>query len=577
MKMHAGRSFVLVALAPIAALGLACGSSTSAGNVGADAESEAAVEDSAAPPSEGGSSGADAPEDATEAGPAAEAGGDGAPVDGGGSSGSSSGAGDSGGGCSGSKILCGGICVPNDILNCGTCGHDCTTLHATSTPTCTAGQCGFPGLQCQSGWAHCSNDASEGCEADLTQASHCGSCGMACTSSPLCYFSDAGSSCVGASAIAVGSGFAFALFSNGSIDAWGENSGGYFALGEGQLGTGSTDTSDSTPAFVASITTATAVAAGDGHACALLTGGTVACWGDNTWGQLGADPNVTDQSLVPVVVPGLSDVTAIAVGGVHTCALVSGGTVKCWGSNDYGELGTSSTTQCNGSDACSFTPTAVPGLSNVAAITIGNEIAYGADHTCALLTDKTVKCWGFNPTQQLGQAIDGGDNGVPTPIAVPGVTNVLAVSGHSGGACALITGGTVQCWGEGGDGELGNGDVNATNSGPVVVMGLTDAVSISVGATTATICAVRSNGHAVCWGNNGNDELGNGVTSTDDAYAPVAVANLTNVMEIAAGSSSTCALLSTGTVSCWGYDGDGELANATADPNDNPTPLPVQW
>ena len=210
--------------------------------------------------------------------------------------------------------------------------------------------------------------------------------------------------------IAAGGAHTCALLSGGTISCWGSNV-------YGQLGNGST-TDALTPGPVSGITTATAISVGYYHTCAILSGGTVSCWGDNTYGQLGTGTVTT--------------ATAIAVGGFHTCALLSSGTVSCWGRNDHGQLGGGT-------------------------VTAATAISAGGYHTCALLSGGTVSCWGLNDYGQLG-------NGT--------VATATAISAGGGGhTCALLTGGTVSCWGRNGTGQLGNG-TTTNSSTPVTVSGL---------------------------------------------------------------------------------------------------------
>ena len=482
------------------------------------------------------------------------------------------------GSCTSSQLFCEGACVPNDFVNCGTCKNDCTALHATSMPSCVSDQCAFPGLTCAAGWAHCTDDASAGCETDLTQAANCGACANACVTSPLCLQlqADASYACEKVIAIAETDEASFAVFSNGTIDSWGDSTSN--ALGTGTAGF------ESLPAPIPGITTAKAVAGGGVHACALLSDGTVACWGDNGYGQLGTSPDSDDgggisNSPTPIAVAGLSNVKALAAGQTHTCALLDGGTVECWGSNDYGELGTSLATSCNGgSDSCSPTPTVVPGLSNVTAIAIGGNGGVFADYTCALIAGGTVDCWGYNADGELGNGTEPGTSPffVATPAPVMGLSGAVAITASAGAACALISGGTVNCWGSNAASQLGNGGDNDSST-PVQVSGLSDAVSLSVGSMSSTICAVRTGGSAVCWGANYNGELGSGSNDPEQASTPVAVAQLTNIVSIAAGANHECALLSTGNVSCWGFGGSDELGNPSAQADSNPTPVPVSW
>jgi alpha-tubulin suppressor-like RCC1 family protein len=348
----------------------------------------------------------------------------------------------------------------------------------------------------------------------------------------------------GAAAISAGYTHTCAVLSQGTIQCWGSNS-------HGQLGNGTT-TDSSTPVAVSGLTGVTAIAAGGdtavGHTCALLSGGTVECWGFNSNGQLGN--GTTTDSSTPVAVSGLTGGTAIADGGEttvgHTCALLSGGTVKCWGSNVVGQLG-------NGTTTDSSTPVAVIGLSGLGGAT---TVAGGGDHTCALLTNGTVKCWGYNSDGQLG---NGTTIDSTTPVAVSGLSGATAMVAGNIHTCALLSSGTVQCWGGDSNGQLGSG-TTINSSTPVAVSGLSGATAIASGASHT--CALLSDGTVQCWGYNGFGQLGNGTTT--DSSTPVAVSGLSGAKAIVAGAFHTCALLSDGTMQCWGYNGFGQLGSGMA-------------
>jgi hypothetical protein len=286
------------------------------------------------------------------------------------------------------------------------------------------------------------------------------------------------------------------------------------------------------------------VAVGSVHSCALVNGG-VQCWGDNQAGQLGN--NSTISSSVPVQVSVLTGgVQAIAAGGNHTCALVNGG-VLCWGDNFAGDLGNNSTIE-------SSVPVQVTGLTaGVQAITVGPD----GDHTCALVNGG-VQCWGSNSSGQLG---DGSTANSSIPVLVSGLTSgvevIVAGDTHT---CAIVNGG-VQCWGNNGSGQLGN-NATANSLVPVPVSGLSSGAQALATSDDHTCALV--NGGVECWGSNSSiGELGN--NSTANSLVPVPVTGLANgVQGIAGGFVHTCALVNGG-VQCWGSNSLSQLgANAGA-------------
>ena len=325
------------------------------------------------------------------------------------------------------------------------------------------------------------------------------------------------------------------------------------------------------PTAIAATTapTITAITAGGAHACALTSPGGVKCWGDNSAGQLGN--GTTTRSLSAIDVPGLrSGVAAIAAGGSHTCALTTAGGLKCWGRNNYGQLGNATTSD-------SMIPVDVAGLS--AGV---RAVAAGSDHTCALTSGGGVKCWGSNFYGELGNNMKA-DTGVAAPVDVVGLASgVSAISAGAYHACALTVSGGVKCWGYNGNGQLGAGGTidkehdpsPAASSAPIEVAGLSGRVS-AIAAGAFHNCALIMDGAVECWGATTSGQLGNDSLSDGGEPAPTAVVGLSSgVTAVSAGAAHTCALMSGGGIKCWGskgtYDQTGTCCSISATPEDVP-------
>ncbi len=336
-------------------------------------------------------------------------------------------------------------------------------------------------------------------------------------------------------AIAAGAGHTCALLTDGTGRCWGTNS-------SGQLGD-MTKVDQATPVVVSVMDgpgRSTAITAGFIHTCALpQTGGTI-CWGDDTYGELG------DGTSNDGVVQNLSgSVQAIVAGGNHTCAIVSGA-VRCWGKGADGQLGFGTPYLNKTTPVPVYTPSPATAL------------ALGAGHTCALLQDETVNCWGDNSYGQVG---------VGTKIlaedsatAVAGISNAIAIAAGDYFSCAVLADNTARCWGYNGKGQLGDG-TNDMQFSPTTVLGLNHVTSIAAG--TSHTCALITDGTVRCWGDNSMGQVGDGTGI--NRLNSVAVVGLANVTAISAGGEHTCALLADATVWCWGGM-PGQLGSGSEDP-----------
>jgi alpha-tubulin suppressor-like RCC1 family protein len=287
----------------------------------------------------------------------------------------------------------------------------------------------------------------------------------------------------------------------------------------------------------------TAVAAGNSHTCALTTVGSVKCWGDNNYGDVGDGSAM--QRYIPTDVTGLSSgVTAITAGYYYSCALTSAGKVKCWGQNTFGELGIGTM----GPGTESSTPVDVVALTGMKGLAAGPD----GDHTCAITQGGSLKCWGFNGAGQLG---DGTTMNQPSPVDCGTLTSgVTAVSTASAHTCALKMGGDLFCWGSNFSGQLGDG---STMNAPMPEMILSQTTTMT--AFAENTCSVANSGQVSCWGANDQGQLGIG--SMTPKHAPNNIFDLTSFSAVAGGQSHVCALTVGGGVKCWGDDGYGQLGD----------------
>ncbi|MEQ1701625.1 MAG: hypothetical protein ABMA25_16065, partial [Ilumatobacteraceae bacterium] len=418
-------------------------------------------------------------------------------------------------------------------------------------------------------------------------------------------------------AIVAGGQHTCAVLSNSRLSCWGANA-------SGQLGYGNTTRigDDETPAanpvnngWVPTPTSrmVTAVAANDLHSCALLENGTITCWGYNQIGQLGyGNTNTIGDNETPatnpvnggtVVLPGARASSALSAGGNHTCALLDNGTVSCWGIALNGQLGYANTNNIGDNETPAGNSSINGGIVGFAAARSATALATGESHTCALLDNGRVTCWGLNANGQLGYGNTTTVGVIDFPstnsdfVALPNGRAATAIAAGAYHTCALLDNGTVTCWGVNTNGQLGYGNTNVigdneTPDANPVNGGL---VALPAGRTVAAVtgggnhtCALLDNGTIMCWGLDNFGQLGYGNTNDiGDNETPtanpvsggiVALPAGRTATAVTAGANHTCAALDNSTVTCWGSNVTGQLGygntNAIGD-NETPAANPV--
>ena len=386
-------------------------------------------------------------------------------------------------------------------------------------------------------------------------------------------------------ALSAGEAHTCALTTEGGVICWGRND-------SGQLGNGTT-TASLTPADVLGLTSGvTAIAAGGNHTCALIEFG-VKCWGRNDHGQLG--DGTTVDSTAPVQVASQESMFGVSAGANHTCALSSiggainleGFAVQCWGRNDNGQLG-------DGTTADSTAPVQVASVDSMLGVSAG--AGHTCVLTADVISG--AKCWGLNNFGQLGDGTTTNSSTPVQIVGLGGLSDIeqftgINVNGVSAGGnhtCAM-TGSGLLCWGRNNYGQLGDGTMTSSST-PVQVMGVDDqpeqfsrvlVTALSTGK--AHTCAMKRTltvdgpllldvTGAMCWGRNFDGQVGDGTVS--DTTTPVDVLGLTSgVTAISAGGRHTCAIAA-GVVKCWGANDQGQLGHGTTDDSSIPLDIGVK-
>lgn len=459
-----------------------------------------------------------------------------------------------------------------------------------------------------------------------TGPSTCG--GFACSPAPVTV-----SGITNAVAVQNGANHTCALLGTGEVSCFGYNE-------SGEVGNGNSTGPDTcasakcafTPTIVSGIT-AVAIAASEGYSCALLTDSTVKCWGSfinvdklfpETIPQIpggfsgdfpvpAGSPFPAPENLIATGLPAKVRLSWSPVAGALSYKLrYSQGTAL---SPTYTEISSITSSQISNYELTTVTAN-LPYTFAVLAVLPGNtetqlsnevtatplefftitKVAPGTDHTCAILGDATVKCWGTNSTGQLG---NGSTVATASTVTVPAISNAIDISSGNAFTCVIVgttpsdTSGRVKCWGEGSLGQLGNGS-SSDSSSPVDVNSITTASQIS--ARSGHVCIVTTAGNVLCWGEGSSGQLGN--NASNDSNIPITANTFgpdnyaltpatTKAFQVSVGDQHSCARVSTSNgsaglgVKCWGATNHGELGNGAAlcqvnvicDPK-NPNPQP---
>ena len=350
-----------------------------------------------------------------------------------------------------------------------------------------------------------------------------------------------------------------AILDNGDLKCWGWDY-------SGQLGDGGSNTDTNTPSSTAIDlgTGRTAVAVGAGSAtCAILDNGDLKCWGT---GFLGYGQNIANTSAPLSTAVNLGTgrtAIALSVGGSHICAILDNGELKCWGYDFFGQVGD------GGNNTDQYSPVSVDLGTGRTAV----AISAGSWHTCAILDNGDLKCWGYNAYGQLGDGNIGAgfSRNTPNSTAINLGTGRTAVAVAAGEAhtCAILDNGDLKCWGKGYHGQLGIGGTNDQSTPPSTAINLgSGRTAIAISAGQAYTCAILDNGDLKCWGRDNEGQLGDGgTTHSSHTYiatppsSPISLGTGRQTVAVSGNHEHTCAILDNGEMKCWGHDYKGQLGD----------------
>lgn len=334
--------------------------------------------------------------------------------------------------------------------------------------------------------------------------------------------------------VSIGANHTCGVTTGGVLKCWGDNSA--YQLGDG------TTTASLTPKTVDAGTLYLSVVSGSNNNCAITTGHALKCWGNNFSGQLGNGTTTALTTPTPIDVGTSYFAAAASAAGGYTCGITTGYSLKCWGTNAYGQLG-------DGTKVSSLVPIVIDPATTY------NFITISGDHACAVPVAGGLKCWGSNS----GSQVSAKPSYEVVPVQVNAATTYTSLSRADRHSCAVATGGSLSCWGDNSAGQIGDGSTTPRISAVAIDPKMTYA---TVSVARAHSCGITTSGALKCWGENAYGQLGDGTII--NRLSPITIDSPTKFTRVATALRATCAITTAGVLKCWGDNSGSQLGDGTA-------------